>query len=208
MKRLVLAAFLIGACGTGLHAQESAPRTEAAKTEESGDPWIVWKWANFAILAAGLGYLISKNLPSFFRSRTASIQKGISEAQQTKREAEKRAAEMEQRLSKLGAEIEHFRIEAHAEMEQESARIREETLKQIEKLQQQAEQEIESAGKTARRELKAYAAELALQLAEQRIRARLDAAAETSLVEGFIRDLKVQDNLTGQNLTGQKGSQN
>ncbi len=27
---------------------------------EAGDPWIVWKWINFAILAAGLGYLISQ----------------------------------------------------------------------------------------------------------------------------------------------------
>lgn len=198
MKRLVLAAFLLGACGAGVYAQDQG---EQAKTEESGDKWIVWKWANFAILAAGLGYLISKNLPPFFRSRTTSIQKGISEAQQTKREAEKRVAEMEQRLNKLGAEIERFRTEAQGEMEQESARIREETRKQIEKLQQQAEQEIESAGKTARRELKSYAAELALQLAEQRIRARLDSATETSLVEGFIRDLKDQR-------TGQKGSQN
>lgn len=198
MKRLVLAAFLLGACGTCVYAQE---QTEQAKTEESGDKWIVWKWANFAILAAGLGYLISKNLPPFFRSRTTSIQKGISEAQQTKREAEKRVAEMEQRLNKLGAEIERFRTEAQGEMEQESARIREETRKQIEKLQQQAEQEIESAGKTARRELKSYAAELALQLAAQRIRARLDAATETGLVEGFIRDLKDQR-------TGLKGSQN
>jgi F-type H+-transporting ATPase subunit b len=206
MKRLVLAAFLLGACGACLYAQENregAAQTAETKTEESGDQWIVWKWANFALLAAGLGYLISKHLPPFFRSRTTSIQKGISEAQQTKREAEKRAAEMEERLDKLGAEIERFRTEAHAEMEQESARIREETLKQIEKLQQQAEQEIESAGKTARRELKAYAAELALQLAEQRIRSRLDAATETGLVDGFIRDLKAQDNLAGQ-----KGSQN
>jgi F-type H+-transporting ATPase subunit b len=208
MKRLVLAAFLLGACGACVYAQESVPgaaKTEESKPEESGDKWIVWKWANFAILLPGLGYLISKYLlpPSFFPSRTASIQKGISEAQLTKREAEKRVAEMEGRLNRLGAEIERFRTEAHAEMEQESARIREETRKQIEKLQQQAEQEIEAAGKTARRELKTYAAELALQLAEQRIRARLDTATETALVEGFIRDLKGQDNLTGQ-----KGSQN
>ncbi len=191
MKRLVLAAFLLCASGACVYAQESVPgaaKTEESKPEESGDKWIVWKGANFAILAAGgLGHSISKNLPPFFRSRTVSIQKGISEAQLTKREAEKRVAEMEGRLNRLGAEIERFRTEAHAEMEQESARIREETGKQIEKLQQQAEQEIEAAGKTARRELKTYAAELALQLAEQRIRARLDTATETALVEGFIR---------------------
>ncbi len=82
-------------------------------------------------------------------------------------------------------------------MEQESARIRGETGKQIEKLQQQGEQEIEAAGKTARLELKAYTAELALQLAEQLVRARLDAATEAGLVEDFIHDLKGQERFDG-----------
>lgn len=187
MKRLLLAAFLLTACG--LTAQE---RPEAAHSEEAGDAWIVWKWANFAILAAGLGYLLTKHLPPLFRSRTEEIQKGISESQAMKRDAEKRAAEMDARLNTLGAEIERFRTQAHAEMEQEGARIRQETAKQIEKLQQQAQQEIESAGKAASRELKTYAAQLALDLATQRIQTRLDAATETGLADDFVRDLDRQ----------------
>jgi len=203
MKRLFVAAILlIGASGVFVHAQES-PAAESAKQEESGDKWIVWKWANFAILAAGLGYLISKNLPPFFKSRTTSIQKGISESQKIKQDAEKRVADMESRLSKLGAEIDRFRRDAQAEMEQESARIRQETEKQIEKLRQQVEQEVEVASKQARRELRAYAGELALQLAEQRIKANLDPSVESGLVDGFISDLKGQNRLAGQ-----EGSQN
>jgi F-type H+-transporting ATPase subunit b len=187
MKRLLLAAFLLTTCG--LTAQE---RPDAAHSEETGDAWIVWKWANFVILAAGLGYLLAKHLPPLFRSRTEEIQKGISESQAMKRDAEKRAAEMDARLSTLGAEIERFRTQAHAEMEQEGARIRQETAKQIEKLQRQAEQEIESAGKAASRELKSYAAQLALDLATQRIQTRLDAATETGLADDFVRDLERQ----------------
>jgi F-type H+-transporting ATPase subunit b len=190
MKRLALAAFLLAAPLALLHAQENPEG--AAHAEEAGDPWIAWKWANFIILGAGLGYLIAKHMPVFFQSRTESIQKGIAEAQQMKREAEKRAAEMDLRVSALGAEVEKFQKHAAAEMEQEGARIREETSQQIAKLQRQAEQEIESAGKNARRELKKYAGELALNLAEQRIRAKLDATAENGLVEGFIDDLKRQ----------------
>lgn len=190
MKRLALAFFLLAATAIWVNAQEHSEK--AAHSEEAGDKWIVWKWANFAILAAGLGYLMSKHLPPFFRSRTASIQQGISEAQQMKRDAERRAAEMDQRLSALGAEIERFRTQAHSEMEQEGARIRQETARQMEKLQQQVEQEIESAGKTARRELKKYAAELAFDLAEQRIRTRVDANTETALAADFVRDLQKQ----------------
>jgi F-type H+-transporting ATPase subunit b len=182
MTRVLLAWLLTAAAAS---AQESSGA--------SGEANELWKWANFAILALGLGYLVAKNLPPFFRSRTAEIQKGISESQKIKREAEARASEMEARLASLGAEIDKFKAGAHAEMEQEGARIREETTRHLEKLQQQAEQEIETAGKLARRELKAYAAKLALDLAEQRIRTRLDAAAENGLVEDFVKDLGSQN---------------
>ena len=189
MKRLLLALFLLTASGAWMNAQEKS----ASAAEDTGDKWIAWKWANFVILAAGLGYLTAKNLPSFFRSRTRAIQAGIAEAQQMKREAEKKAGEMDQRMNALGAEIERFRAQAQSEMEQEGARIGQETVRLIEKQQKQAELEIESAGKAARRELKAYAAELALNLAEQRIRARLNPETEARLVDGFVNDLSRRD---------------
>jgi len=185
VKRLLLAMMLLFGA-TSLFAQE--------KTEEpiSKDEMLVWKWANFVILAAGAGYLLGKHLPAFFKSRTADIQKDITEAQQQKQAAEKRAAEMDARLSSLGADIEKFRAESKIEMEQESVRIRQETAQQIEKLQKQAEQEIESAGNLATRELREYAAKLALDLAEQRIRTRLDAGTEAGLVDDFTKDLQQQ----------------
>jgi F-type H+-transporting ATPase subunit b len=199
MKRLLLVSILLVGAAAWVDAQEA--RESTSHSEESNEPGMIWRWANFIILAAGLGYLASKHLPTFFRSRTESIQKGIAEAQEMKRESEQRAKGMDARMSALGSEIERFRTQAHAEMEQESARIRQETAQQIEKLQQQAEQEIESAGKVARRELKTYAAELALNLAEQRIKARLDAGTEAGLVDGFVDDLKRQS-------VPQQGSQN
>lgn len=176
--------LLFGA--TGIYAQEKG------ETVITRDEWIAWKWANFVILAGFLGYLLNKQLPPLFKSRTADIQKDITEAQQQKQAAEKRAAEMDARLSTLGAQIEKFRAESKIEMGQESARIRQETAKQIEKLQKQAEQEIESAGNLASRELSAYAAKLALDLAEQRIRTRLDAGTEAGLVDDFMKDLQHQ----------------
>jgi F-type H+-transporting ATPase subunit b len=184
MKRLLLLLLLIGT--TICFAQESGGAAES-------EPSVLWKWANFLILAAGLGYLIAKNLPAFFQSRTASIQKSIVEAQQAKLDAERRASEMDARMNALGAEIERFRTQAQGEMEQEGARIRRETAEQIQKLERQAEIEIESAGKLARRELRAYAAELAVDLAEKRIRARLDAPTESALINGFVQDLKQKE---------------
>jgi F-type H+-transporting ATPase subunit b len=177
MRRLLLVALL--ACAT----------LSAAESNASDEPSPIWKWANFAILAAGLGYLMSRHLPPFFRSRTGEIQKGIAEAQQMKSDAEKRAAEMAEKLKALGADVENFRVNAAAEMKQESERIRQDTAAQMQRLEDQAAVEIESATKTARRELKQYAADLALELAEQGIRARLDGPTESALVDGFVSDL-------------------
>jgi F-type H+-transporting ATPase subunit b len=178
---------MLGAFAALCLAQEQAGGAAA-----SSEPSAVWKWANFAILAVGLGYVIAKTLPSFFQARTESIQKDIATARKTKEEAERRAAEMDARLAALGQEIEKFRAQASAEMEQEGERIRRETAAQIHHLEQQAESEIESASKAARAELRAFAARLALDLAEQRVRARLDDAAEASLVENFVSDLARQ----------------
>jgi F0F1-type ATP synthase membrane subunit b/b' len=57
-----------------------------------------------------------------------------------------------------------------------------------------AEQEIAAAGKTARVELKQYAAELAIGLAAQKLRARMTPDTQEGLVRGFVRDI---DNLAG-----------
>ena len=181
MKRLLLvtACMLTAAASAG--AQEK---------KESNEPGIGWKWANFAILAGGLGYLMAKSLPPIFRSRTAEIQKGIAEARQIKKDAEARAAQVEAKTKSLGADIERFRAESKIEMQQEGERIRQETVAQIARLEHKAGEEIDAAGKTARRELRLYASKLALDLAEQRVRARLTGSVEQAMADGFIQDLE------------------
>jgi F0F1-type ATP synthase membrane subunit b/b' len=80
-------------------------------------------------------------------------------------------------------------------MQQEGERIGRETAAELKKIEERAAVEIESAGKAARRQLKEYAAELALGMAEERLRARMDSAAESALVDNFARDLEQQKTL-------------
>lgn len=185
MRRLLLITLIALGCAFGLAAQEAGKKEQA-------EPSMALRWANFAILALGLGYGIAKVFPPMFRARNEEIQKGISEAQALKQDADKRAAAADTRVRMLGSEIEKFRAESKIEMQQEGERIRQETARQIARMEAQAQQEIESAGKLARRELKSYAAKLALDLAEQRVRTRLDANTENALVNGFLQDLQRQ----------------
>jgi len=193
MKKLaagavMAACLLVNASQTRLLAQPTASEKET-KTggEEEGSP--VWAWANFAILAGALGYLIVKKGGPWFKARSLAIRKGIAEAEEIREEAEARAAEVDRKLAGLQTDIEALRDHARQEQAAEAERIRQQTAADLARIQEHATREIDSAGKSARIELKRYAAQLAVDLAEQKIRRQLTPALQSVLVENFARDL-------------------
>ncbi len=159
------------------------------KEAETGDPWIWWKWANFAILAAGLGYLIGKNVPPLFRRQSDEIQAALAESAKIKQEAADYAAGVEARLANLQNEIQKLREDAHAEMLAESERVRRETEHHVQRIREQSMQEIDLMTRAAKDELRKYAAELAIGLAEERIRFRMNPETQDRLANGFLHDL-------------------
>ena len=124
MKRLLLALILTGAFCI---AQEHEAKAAEHAHEEEGDPRIMLKWANFAILAVIFGWGLAKALPPFFKSRSEEIAKDIAEARKLKADAEAKAAQIEQRMAQLGTEIETLRARAKQEMQVEADRIKRET---------------------------------------------------------------------------------
>ena len=160
---------------------------EAGGKAAEGEPsQLLWKFANFAILAGLLGYMIYKKAGAFFRSRTEAIRKDIEEAGNLRREAEERAAGIERRIENLQAEIESLRAGARAEMTAENERLRQETEAGFEKIRRQTEQEIASAAKAARHEVRAHAAELAVDLAAGKLRALMTPATDAALAGAFL----------------------
>lgn len=175
-------------------AQESAaehrnPDDRAHAEEKSNPNEIYWKWANFAILVGVVGYLAQKNLGGYFAGRSAEIQKGIAEATAIRADAEERAASMERRMNNLEEELDRLQHEARAEMKKEADRLEQETVQLQAKIHKQAEQEIASMMNLAKQELKAYSADLALNLAEEEIRRRLNPQVQGQLVRRFGTEL-------------------
>lgn len=165
---------------------------EEKKEAEASDPMMGWKWANFAILAAGLAYMIAKNAPPYFAARSKEIQQGIAEATQTKQDAEAKAAAIDRRMAALESEVAKLRAEAKDEISAEGGRISRETQQRLQKIQSQGEQEIALMSRGAQDDLKKYAAQLALDLAQQRIRSRMTKDAEDGLLDAFVADLRRQ----------------
>ncbi|HYL16879.1 MAG TPA: ATP synthase F0 subunit B, partial [Terriglobales bacterium] len=129
---------------------------------------------NFGVIAAAIIWFSRSHLPGVFRNRTASIQKAMEEARKASQEANQRLADIEARLSRLDVEIGTMRAAAEKEAAEEEARIKSASEEDARKIIQSAEQEIAAAAKSARRELKAYAADLAVSMAQRQIRVDSD----------------------------------
>jgi F-type H+-transporting ATPase subunit b len=142
---------------------------------------------NFLILASALGWVVKKAMPHGFAPRTAEIQKGIEDARKASAEASARLSEIEGRLAKLDADIAEVRAAAEADFSAEEQRIKAAAEEDAKSVITAAEQEISAAARTAQRDLKAFAAGLAVDLAEKKI--KVDDATDQALVRGFAAQL-------------------
>ena len=168
----------------------SQGETGGKSSEAAGEGTLdIWRWANFVLLVGGLGYMAAKFGGPFFQARGRKIRQDMMDAEEERKAAEKRAAEVDRRLANLESEIQALRAESQKEASSEQELMRQQTAAEMVKIRAHAEQEITAAGKAVRLELKKYSAELAVALAEQKLRARITPDTQEGLVQGFVRDL-------------------
>jgi F-type H+-transporting ATPase subunit b len=187
MKRLILAVSL-AFLPYVLSAQEPANKPERDMT-----PWL---WANFAILAAGLGYLFKKYGTPFLAARSESISKDLLDAEKAQAQANAKVAEINARLANLDSEVAAIKDEFARERTQEVERLRARHQSELARISQQTRREIESTAKAARVTLRKHAAKLAVDLAEQKVRARMNPEVQKKLTLEFVESLSTQGKLT------------
>jgi len=158
---------------------------------------------NFAIIAAVLTWALRAKAAPAFRARTLTLQKAMQEASKASQEANRRLREVESRLSKIGSEIEAMRTAAEQEAAAEEIRMKAAAEEETKKIVETAELEIVAATKAARRELKAYAADLAVSLAEKQI--FVDTSTDQALIRSFADRLS-SVNDAGAGLAGKDGN--
>jgi F-type H+-transporting ATPase subunit b len=153
----------------------------------TGNAYFLSVLLNFAVIAGVIVWASRKYLPGAFSARTMAIQKAMQEAQKASEEARRKLADIESRLMKLDVEIGMMRDAAEKEAGAEDARIQAAAQEDARKIVESAQQEIASAAKAARRDLTAYAADLAVGLAQKQI--HVDAATDQRLVRSFAGEL-------------------
>jgi F0F1-type ATP synthase membrane subunit b/b' len=190
-------------------AGEEEEKDDTAEFKQSPSVRLIAKWtgmslehaywlavlSNFFVIAAVLIWASRKYLPAAFSARTAAIQKAMQEAQKAGEDARRRLAEIESRLMRLDVEIGMMRDSAEKEAAAEEARIQAVAQEEAHKLVESAQQEIASAAKAARRDLAAYAADLAIGLAQKQI--HVDTATDRVLVRNFSEQLGTADSGNG-----------
>jgi F0F1-type ATP synthase membrane subunit b/b' len=179
-------AVLLLCAGAGSAAEEGAA--------SSGNATELFKWINFAIVAAVAVWVFGKVLPPKFRANAEAISSAITKATAAKTEADRQLSEAADRLARLEQEVAELRAAAQKEAAADAEHIRALAISDAEKIGFAAKAEMEAAERAARLELKALAAKLAVDGAESLLRKQLTPQAQESLVSNFVKSLEGRPN--------------
>jgi F-type H+-transporting ATPase subunit b len=171
-----------------VHAAEEGGNGAQERTNE------IFKWINFVLVAGGLFWLFGKVLPPKFRGNADTISSAITRATAAKAEADRQLREAEEKLAHLENEVAQLRATAQREGQTEAERIRNVTQMDAQKIGIAATAEVEAAERAARFELKAIAANLAVDGAESLLAKQLTPQAQEALVSAFVKGLAGRPN--------------
>ncbi len=148
-----------------------------------------WKFFNLFLFVGALVYILRRPLGQALKGRREAIRRDLMRAQEERDAALSKLDEVEARLSRLDAEVSLVREQAKREAAEERERISRATEDDMQKLREQAQREIGSAGKAARQELRRYAAEQSVRLAEEMIRNDMRPEDDARLVNLHVEEL-------------------
>lgn len=159
-----------------------------------GAEWKEWLWKilNFAILVFILVKFLGKPLKNFLKQRTELIEKTLKEAREAKELAAKALAEVEERLKSKDKEIQDI-----ISISERSARVEyDQLIKQGEEMKEkviaQAKSNIDYELKAAIDTIKAEAVEIAMELAEKKIKERLSETEQMRLIEESLSRMEAK----------------
>jgi len=146
----------------------------------------MWQIINFGILVFILFKFGKKPIQNFLQKRTELIEKTLNEAKEAKEAATKALKEVEERLKVKDSEIETIMSAAKKSGEHERDSIIEESARLKEKILEQAKTNIDFELKHAKEVLKAEAVELAMELAEKKLKDILTKDEQEKLLEDSL----------------------
>ena len=191
---LVAGAFVSTAtAAVSQHDAPTAVQHDAGATAEAPHEQTllqtVAKLANFGILAGVLVYFLRTPASAYLASRATTIRSDLVAASEMRAAATAQLADIERKLQTLPAELEALKRQGAEDVVAEQARIAQAAALERERLIQQTRREIDTRLRVARRELTEHAAQLAVQVAEARIKRTITPEDQLRLVERYTTQL-------------------
>lgn len=165
-----------------------------AAGDGQGFPWGSFA-ANLFNLFVFLGIIVyfgGKPINNHFAERRKKLTADLEEAARLRKEAQERLEDYSARLDALEKERQNLLDEYHAQGEREKKRLIEAAKKSVEKMQSDAQATLAQEIKKAVAQLEQQAVHLAVNMAMQQARERLDAGQQGQLVDSYVADLKAQ----------------
>ena len=154
----------------------------------------LFKWINFALVTGVIVWLCLKKGPGFFGRRADVISSDIQKSTEAKKQADQHLRDAETKLQNLEKEVADLRASAQRESTAEADRLRDLTVTDAQKIADAGKAEVDAAERAARLELKALAANLAVNGAESLLVKQLTPAAQEALINNFVKTLEGRPN--------------
>lgn len=149
----------------------------------------LWKFLNLLVFIVIARFLLGKPLQRALRSRGEAIKQEFLKAREERDVALAKLSEVEARFAHLDEETAAIKAKAQAEAEAEKQRLTLATEKEIARIREQATREIDSATKAAKHDLRRFAAQESVRLAENILAQEIKPEDDTRLANLNVQEL-------------------
>jgi F-type H+-transporting ATPase subunit b len=163
--------------------------SSAEETHGSALTDILGKTVNFIILFGGLGFLLAKPLRKFLEEAGLAVEKTIQKTKGARKDAEQKLETLKERMQGLETEARKIREDGRESGKHDRDRLLSQARQEVDKIKSLTELEIGMHAQAAQAELREYAAELAVSLAETNIKRRMTPELHARLIDDSIRQL-------------------
>lgn len=168
-------------------------------TEPNTHSYILWSVGfhalNLGLLLAVLAWVARRPIADTFRDRALTIRNDLTESARRRDEAHQRHQDLLARLEKIEGEVQKMEQDADADAKREEDNLVARAHQEAARVLEQAERNIRDETTRARTELRKEAVELAVQLAESRLRRDVSTTDHQNLAREFLRSVKGGDHV-------------
>ena len=194
LGRMGMAIFLVVLLGADAALAAGGPKSDSELMKEA-----IYQGINLILILGVILYFGRGPIVEFFSTRKKTIQSELSEAADLLSKAEQRNADLQRRLVDLSSEVEGIRESANQRADEEAERILADARASAERIRRDAQAAVDQELRRAQASLQEEAADLALEIARQKLTAEVSESDRDRLVDEFITRVQPAGSAEGAN---------